>query len=241
MSKTFGLYFFACLALLVSSCQKEPLISNNDYKTLGVAAHDLLSSSRYTSLRIEVSYMPGYQPDVASLNNLSSFLNTYLNKPEGIKIILQPIAASGKQRLSLSDLVTIEQKNRSEFSEGNTMAVHVLITDADYSDSNDLAISYWNTSICLFGKIIYESSGAPGQVSRTNLMSTLLEHEFGHLLGLVGQGSPEQTPHRDPSNGAHCSNQKCLMYYAVETNTTSNFIPALDAACVADLKANGSR
>jgi hypothetical protein len=241
MFKKSGLYSFAVLILLLTACQKEPLVSQKDYQTLGTSAHDLLSSSVYTSLHIKVSYMPGYQPDVASLNNLTSFLETYLNKPGGIQIFSHGIPASSKPRLSLTDLVTIEQKNRVEFTAGNTIAVHILITDAGYSDSTDLAISYWNTSFCLFGKAIFSSSGGAGQTSRDNLVTILLEHEFGHLLGLVGQGSPEQSGHRDPANGAHCNNNKCFMSYSVETNTTYNAIPTLDANCIADLKANGSK
>ena len=185
--------------------------------------------------------MPGYEPDNASLSNLKTFLQHYLNKPDGIQIVSNAIASSGKTKLSLSDVVAIEKKNRIDFTAGKTIAVHILITDGNYSDSNDLAISYWNTSFCLFGKAVFANSGNGAQVSRITLMSTLLEHEFGHLLGLVGQGSPEQSPHRDGVNGFHCSNPNCLMYSSVETNPTFNSIPIFDTDCIADLKANGAK
>jgi hypothetical protein len=172
---------------------------------------------------------------------LKTFLQNYLNKPDGIQIVSNTIASSGKVKLSLGDVVAIEKKSRIDFTAGNTIAVHILLADADYTDSDDLAISYWNTSFCLFGKAIYANSGSGGQVSRTNLMSTLLEHEFGHLLGLVGQGSPEQRPHRDALNGSHCSNPNCLMYSSVETNPTVNVIPIFDTDCITDLRANGSK
>lgn len=231
----------AFTSLLFMACQKELPVSTNDYKTLGSSAHDLLSSAIYTSLRIEINYMPGYEPGNASISNLTNFLQHYLNKPDGIQIVTNKIAASGKTQLSLSDIVTIEKNNRVEFTEGHTIAVHILIADANYTDSNDLGISYWNTSFCLFGKAIYSNSGNSAQVSTTNLMSILLEHEFGHLLGLVGQGSPEQSPHRDVLNGFHCINPNCLMYSAIETNPATTVIPSFDADCMADLKANGSK
>jgi hypothetical protein len=240
MLKKASLYLFLFSSIFFMACQKESLVSVNEYKTLGASAHDLLSSSIYTSLRIEINYMPGYQPDNTSLSNLKAFLQNYLNKPGGIQIVSNSIASSGKTTLSLSDVVTIEKKNRVEFTAGNTIAVHILIADANYIDPTNLAVSYWNTSFCLFGKAIFLNSGR-GQMSRTNLMSTLLEHEFGHLLGLVGQGSPEQSPHRDGANGFHCSNPNCLMYAAVETNPTSTDIPSFDADCITDLKANGSK
>ena len=236
-----SLYLLIFASLFFTACQKESPVSTSDYKTLGASAHDLLSSSSYTSLRIEINYMPGYEPDNASLSNLKTFLQNYLNKPDGIQIVSNAIASSGKTTLSLGDLVAIEKKNRVEFTAGNTIAVHILITDGNYSDSNDLAISYWNTSFCLFGKAVFANSGNGAQVSRTNLMSTLLEHEFGHLLGLVGQGSPEQRPHRDAVNGSHCSNPNCLMYSSVETNPVFNGIPIFDRDCINDLKANGAK
>ena len=41
----------------------------------------------------------------------------------------------------------------------------------------------------IFGKTIHDNSGALGQTSRTKLESTVLDHEFGHILGLVDIGS----------------------------------------------------
>ena len=74
-------------------------------------------------------------------------------------------------------------------------------------------------------------------------MTTLLEHEFGHLLGLVGQGTPMQIDHRDAVNGAHCNNPGCLMFYTIETMSAgSNYVsPDFNANCKADLKANGGK
>ena len=185
--------------------------------------------------------MPGCEPDAISLSNLSSFLNTYLNKPSGILISEQQIGAGGKASLTLDDIVKIEHRVRTVFTFGNVIAVHILITDGSYSGDDIFAKSYWNTSTCLFGKTINDNSGASSQVSRTQLMTTLLEHEFGHLLGLVGQGTPMVADHRDAANGAHCNKPDCLMYYSVETNSGSNSVPELDANCIADLKANGGK
>ena len=96
------------------------------------------------------------------------------------------------------------------------------------------------------GSTILQNSGGIGQVSRTKLYSTVLEHEFGHLMGLVDLGSPMITNHKDGAHGNHCNNQNCLMYYASETTDLLGFlltgnIPALDANCANDLHANGGR
>jgi hypothetical protein len=236
------LYSFIVVSLAFTACQKEIIGGNQDYKTLGTSAHDFLSLTVFTSLQIQISYMPGYEPDAISLSNLSSFLNTYLNKPGGIIISEQQIGASGKASLTLDDIVKTEKRYRTIFTFGNTIAVHILITDGSYATDDILAKSYWNTSTCLFGKAINDNSGGSGQITRMQLITTLLEHEFGHLLGLVGQGTPMVTDHRDAANGAHCNNPDCLMYYSVETmNSGSTSVPELDANCKADLKANGGK
>ena len=233
-----------CLSV-VSACKKEDTIATSDYKTLGTSAHDLLTASPYSSLQIEIQYMPGYAIDTASINNLTNFLNTYINKPAGIQVFQQQIDASGKSTLQLNEIVSIEKKNRSIFTLSDVIALHLLITDGYYSSPDILATSYWNTSTCIFGQAIYDNSGGSGQVTRTWLMSTILEHEMGHLLGLVDQGSPMQTNHRDAANGAHCINPDCLMHYAFETGiaggSMSGPIPSPDANCIADLKANGGK
>ena len=239
-------YSFIFLSIAFQSCQKEIIGGGQDYKTLGISAHDFLSLTTYTSLEIQVSYMPGYVPDTATINNLTSFLNTRLNKPGGIQIFQQQIAASGKLSLSINEIVQIEKRNRTVFTAGNVITAHILITDGSFSNDDILAKSYWNTSICIFGKPLDDNSGGTGQVTRTRLLSTLMEHEFGHLLGLVNQGSPMQVNHLDVANGAHCNNSNCLMYYNIETmgmpgGPINNMIPPVDANCMADLKANGGK
>ncbi len=239
-----GFLYCSIVMILLSlvSCKKETDFADQDYKKLGTSARDLLSSGVYTSLTIQISYMPGYAPNTITISTLTDFLNTYLNKPAGINILLQQIPASTKTSLTLQEIVQLEKTTRSVFTGGNNMTVHFLITNGKYSTSSTFATSYWNSSSCIFGKVVYDNSGEPGQVSRNQLMSTILEHEFGHLLGLVDQGSPMLATHKDATHGAHCDNSNCLMFYGIETNASGlTGKPLLDANCKADLKANGGK
>ena len=246
----FLFYTIFLLFIAFANCSKKDAIPatgvDKDYKTLGTSAKDLLASSTYTSLKVEIQYMPGYKPDAAGLNNLITFLNTYLNKPAGIQVTQKQIAASGKSSLTIEEIVNIEKTNRTLFTSGSTMAVNVIIADANYYDPNILGIAYWNTSLCIFGKTIDANSGGIGQVSRTKFYSIVFEHEFGHLLGLVHLGSPMQSNHKDEAHGYHCTNTACLMYYGAENKDFTGMIitgsiPTLDANCVADIRANGGR
>ncbi len=249
----------ALLAFSFSGCTKKadqksqendpdviaPINTENN-KSTGYSAYDLLNSSPYTSLKIEIQYMPGYQPDGTSVNNMLAFLNTTLNKTGGITLTQKEIPSGILKDYSLKEIGTIEQQNRTAYNAGNQMAIYMLVVDGNYAENGVLGVAYRNTSFALFGKKLHDNSGGIGQASRTKVVTTVLKHEFGHLLGLVDMGSPMTTNHVHPNYSAHCNNEDCLMYYATETADlfgillTGN-IPSLDNNCMADLKANGAK
>lgn len=245
---------FIAVLLLFSSiaCKKETTFTNNPdaddlhNNAVGFSANQLLSAGPYKSLKIEVQYMTGYAPDAAALNHLQSVLSAYLNKPSGITIVTNEISASSSTTLSIDQVRKVEEENRTVFTTGDQLGVYFLYTNGNFTDNNVLGAAYRNTSMVLFGKKIHDNSGSLGQASRTKLEATVLEHEFGHILGLVDIGSPMQTNHKDAAHGNHCSNTNCLMYYASETTDILGFlvtgnIPSIDASCAADLHANGGK
>jgi hypothetical protein len=238
--------FFIGCSKKDSSYVNNPGASDLHNKPVGASANELLSSSKYTSARVEVQYMSGYQPDAAALNHVQALLSGLVNKPSGITVFTKEIPASSNTVLSVNDVIEIEKNNRTAFTSGNELALYVLYTNGNYTDNNVLGVAYRNTSVVLFGKKIQDNSGAIGQASRTKLVATVVEHEMGHLLGLVDLGSAMQTNHKDAAHGNHCSNTSCLMYYASETSDILGFlvtgnIPSFDANCLADLHANGGQ
>ena len=254
MKNLFLISFCLLLVGINTSCTKTengiitqlPSINSDNNKVVGASAKDLLVATIYTSVKVEIQYMPGYAPDPVAISNLTSFFYDLINKPNGITVVQTPISASGKSTLSLNDIATIEKNNRTVFSSGSQLGVYFLYSDGAYSEGNVLGLAYRNTSICIIGKTISDNSGAVGQVSRTKLETTVLKHEIGHILGLVDLGSTMQTNHKDAAHGNHCSNTNCLMYYASETTDALGFlltgaIPGLDFNCSADLRANGGK
>ena len=238
-----GLFILILCLLLLCACKKEIILSKSDYKALGSSAHDLLTASPYEALQIDINYMPGFSVDTTSISNLVIFLNKYLNKPSGIKVFQHQIATSNKSILTVPEIVNIEVRNRTFFTTPSLLCVHILITDGYFANPETFANSYWNTSICIFGRTIIDNSDGPFLVTKSRLISTVLQHEMGHLLGLVDQGSPMQQNHKDVANGAHCINTNCLMYYSINTDAGSmvNSISPPDADCLNDLKANGRK
>ena len=245
--------YLAFILVLVAGCEKyNPEYINNPAgpsslhnSPPGESASDLLSSATYTTLKIEIQYLPGYAPDEAAINHLTNMLGGILNKSE-ITVSMKEILVSYGPTFSTNDLLAIERTNRTAFTHGSEMAVYVLYTNGNSTDPNTLGVAYRNTSVAVFGKKIHDNSGALGQPSRTKLEATVLEHEMGHLVGLVNLGSPMQTSHEDASHSKHCNNSNCLMYYAAETSDILGFlitgnIPTLDADCRTDIKANGGK
>ena len=240
--------------LLLAGCSK----TNNSYinnpnapdylhnRPVGASAKDILTSGNFKSILIEIQYMQGYAPDAAAISHVISTLSTLVNKPMGINYITKEIDAAASPTLSVNDVIEIERLNRTKFSDGDQLALYILYTNGTYSSGNVLGVAYKNTSTAVFGKTIYDNSGGITQVSRTKLEATVMEHELGHLMGLVDLGSAMQTNHKDAAHGNHCNNASCLMHYSSETTDILGFlltgnIPALDANCRADLQANGGQ
>jgi len=236
--------------IVIAGCSKKdavPGVANSENKkAIGASARDLLSASKYTSIRMEIQYMSGYQPDPTSVTNLVNFINALCNKPGGVTVTQTPIPSGGKTMYSESDVVSIENSNRTVFTSGTTLGINFIYLDGTYTTDNVLGFAYRNTSMAIFAKKVNSSSGGLGQPSRTKLESTVLEHEMGHILGLVNLGSPMQSPHEDAAHEKHCSNNNCLMYYQAQTTDIMGplmvgTVPPLDANCRADLAANGGK
>ncbi|MEO6537344.1 MAG: hypothetical protein ABIT07_12555 [Ferruginibacter sp.] len=241
--------FLAFLVIvMLAECSKKDAASaaQKSLNSLGVGASsaDFLSTSKYQSINLEIQYMPGYAPDAAALGNLTTFLNSLLNKPGGINITQKQIPSTGNTSLTQAQVYEIEKSNRTVFTTGTAIGVYFLFTDAAYTDPKILGISYKNTSMALFGKTVHDNAGGIRQPSLTDAETLVEEHEFGHILGLVNLGSPMQVNHEDASHKNHCNNANCLMYYAAQVNLMSGIIssvPPLDANCRNDLKANGGK
>ena len=248
--KCIYIVLFSCTVFALSSCTKstdetgQVIFNELNNKATGASSNELLSAQKPVLL-LEINYMPGFALQTSTLPNVTSFLANYTKKGS-FEVIQKEIAASGKDSLSLSEISAIERKNRTAFNSANQVAVYILITDGTYNPTNTLGFAYRNTSMTLFGKTIKNSSGGVNQIPTSKLEISTLEHEFGHLLGLVNLGSTMQMNHADPANPRHCNNSKCLMYYQIGStqflgSLMNGAIPDIDANCHNDLIANGGK
>lgn len=250
-------YLFVVLLVILLGCKEEEAVLPEDNDNVespvsprNIVPKDFLSDSYFKSLVVEIQYVKGYAPTAASVSNLKKLLLERLHKPEGIEIVQKELTAPAKAAYSLEDIRAIEKKERTQYTSDQTLTAYFFFADGDYASNNGsskvLGIAYGSSSMVIFEKTIQDFSGGIGQPSGATLETTVINHELAHILGLVNNGTPMEEEHQDEAHGRHCDNESCLMYYATETtdivgNIIGGNIPQLDAACLADLRANGGK
>jgi hypothetical protein len=250
------IYSVLFLAFIFFQCGKESGLpaSNPGYTPAsynhnlypGNSAKDFLRSTVYKSLRVEIQHMPGFKPEPFCISLLTGFLEARLNKPEGIIIQLKEIDPTLKTIFSASEIADFEKNNRTVYTSGSQLGAYILLIDGSYSNGSVLALSYKNTSLCLFGEPFKYFSFGASEEAKAISMALLMEHELGHLFGLVDCGTFMVADHLDPEHTNHCINSTCLIHHSFESQArifARNYqeIPSLDLPCLNDLKANGGK
>lgn len=244
--------------VLILSCSRQDdeaavngnLVSNNK-KATGSSSYDLLSDDTFKSMVVEVVYVDGYEPSTAAINNFVSFLNERVNKSKGITVVKRAIASSGKATFTNQEIIAIEDANRTKYNTSDQIAVWAFFVDGESAENTSsakvLGTAYRNTSFVIYEKTVQGLSSSPFQPGRSLLETTVITHEFGHILGLTNLGAKLQSDHEDSEHAKHCNVESCLMYWSAESGSgIANMVsggtaPKLDAQCLADLKANGGK
>ena len=262
MKKFYKYFYTLFLFVAITSCSSdgngiddptddEPAIDRSlNKKGLGDSAHDLLSDDTYTSIKIEVLYVDVYQPTVAAMNNFKAFLEERVYKPDGISISSRPVASSGLAPFEIQEIVDIEDKERSFYNVGDEISIYIYFADGSNEDDTDqryvLGSAYRNTSMVIYGETINKFANRVNAPSKSVIETAVLNHEFGHLFGLVNVGTELQSDHEDPDSDGHCTEEKCLMRASLEfgtgiINQIRGTPPELGPKCIADLQANGGK
>lgn len=241
---------------LTLSCVKEDSLGNDlnsSYtfkQQVGYSANDILSNIKFTDIYIEVMYVDGFKPSAETLTNLKNFIGSRTYKTN-IIVEERLIDIALKSIYSMEDVRSIEDANRSIFSFENQLAISALFlngkSSSDTENTTILGTAYRNTSFVIYEETIKAASNNLLGPSKITLESTVILHEFCHLLGLVNLGTNMVANHEDTAHSAHCTVENCLMYYLIENGKNvphwvkDEQIPQLDANCINDLKANGGK
>lgn len=216
------LYFWPiilCL-VLVFACAKDAddtLSSDNKFANLlvtGQSANDMLSNDKFTKLKIEIAYVAGFRPTQSAMGLLINFLKTYTFK-ENIEMVFNELPSPDKETHTLQEIADLEVKNRTVYNNGDTMGIYIYFADAPDDDDEAESVAtlgavYRNTSM-----VIYETTVrriADRNLIRDAVVETAtINHEFGHLLGLVNLGTTPINAHEDEESNNHCDIAGCLM------------------------------
>ena len=258
LKKIIALAFLAFVAL--HSCSKDD-VSNTDndidnghaanQQPVGTSANDLLSDAFFTSMVIEIAYVDGFAPTQTAIDNFVAFLESRTFKPNGILVVTKQLPTPGNSTYTIQDILAIEEANRTQYNTNNQIAVWAFFADGESATNSGnniiLGTAYRNTSFVIFEETIQSLTGGTFEPDRDVVETTVITHEFGHILGLTNLGSPMQTQHEDADHPRHCNVETCLMYWTTETGSAmgdlmgTSSAPQLDAQCIADLQANGGK
>lgn len=225
MKKTGILFGLSCLFLLIA-CSKDaspapepeptPVDRRANLRGTGDSANDLLSNDTFTKLKIEIAYVTGFRPTVAAMNDFVTFVRQHTFKQD-IELIYTELPSPEKESLSIQEIADLELENRTVYNEGETLGVYIYFADApDDNDDLDeglvtLGAVYRNTSMVIHEITVRRLAGLSAFITNADVESATVNHEFGHLFGLVDLGSPSVNDHEDTEAVNHCNVDGCLM------------------------------
>lgn len=218
-----------------------------------------------TRVVFEIDYQAGAEPYVGDNPGFGpqwTLFETNLAKLlEGSgKTSVVPTTLDGMERLDdvsgqdhdAAAIFEIAGRHRATQSGGDILAYYVVWLDGYYAEAGKrreevLGVAFGNGIIAMFKPVIAKSAlPLLPNVSRV-VEQVVLVHEVGHAIGLVNNGIPLASPHQDGPNGAHCTNDRCVMYFSVEgveaarefaqRRVTSSNLIIFDDACLADVAA----
>jgi len=206
---------------------------------------------KFTSMRVEVAYVTGFEPSPSTLANLKSFLEQRTHKPNGISIFTRAVSSSGKAPFNINEIAEIEKEIRTTYNAGDEIAVFIYFADgSNENDTNTKKVvgsAYRNTSMVIYGATVKNITDRTNGPNKIAVESTVINHEFGHLFGLVNLGTPLQSSHEDDVSKGHCDTDGCLMNANVQFGVDlidmvdGNSLPNFDDKCLRDLQAIGGK
>ena len=208
--------FVSLLALfiLLGSCSKdttEPDVRIDktlNLKGTGDSANDILSNDTYDKLQIEIAYVSGFRPTATAISDFTKFLRLHTFK-EDIEFIYSELDSPNEESLTLQEIADLESDNRTAYSNGATLAVYIYFSDAPAEDDEPdeglvtLGAVYRNTSMIIHEATIRRLAAQSILVSNADVEAATLNHEFGHLFGLVNLGTPALSDHEDTAAENH--------------------------------------
>jgi hypothetical protein len=264
------------LVLLIAACSNspgggggggddEPPVDSGSSGSDGQPGTRGVFHPSVTEVIVEIDYETGAEPytgPVIGFGDTFAISKTNINRLfAGKKMVTLPettatmenIGAVPDQEITVQDIVALAAAHRSQADTATRKTYYVVFvggyfTDANGPNPNVLGVSLGGSGVIAMFKDVIRASGGVGlgNVARYVEQSTLV-HELAHSIGLVDNGVVMAADHKDSAHGAHCTNDKCVMFWLnegandaaayVQQNILSSNTVLFDAACLADVDA----
>jgi hypothetical protein len=220
---------------------REPLAP--DARALSQAALLL----RASELAVEIGWIRGCAPSPHTLEGIRMFLERYAKPPRGVRLILDPeiaelapgVAIPESRMLSEEQIHALARRQRRSVLPAEGPSIYLLFIPrraADGSGQGERGEAFAEESFAVIATDRVRGQGFLA-IDGDEVERFVVQHELGHLLGLVSDESHE--------HAGHCTNPACIMYpqpdlRAVLANWWRAFsgrLPTeLDADCERDLE-----
>ena len=185
---------------------------------------------------IEVAYEPNAVPFTGPIGdtidawaifreNATALMSFNLNQPN-IEIPSQlenmtPMPDQMTQSWSIAGLEStsrtyLPRENTSEVAYFKILFVNGLMKAPLSNSEGILGVNLTGTNIIVIFKDVVENRIRSQGTNAKFVEQFTLVHEFGHAIGLVNNGIPANDTHYDGKDGAHCTRNDCVMYWANE-------------------------
>jgi len=202
---------------------------------VGFEAHLLLESFPDNALVVEIAYQRSAgPPPTSAVSTLLNRINETCSK--GTVTVDEHAFDSSAPSFGEGDLLSTEESVRQHWPVPGEMSLFYLYLEGSYSsDPSVIGVAYRGSSIAIFeGTIARDASLFGATVAVT---TTVMVHEFGHELGLVGIIG--NAPNEDMTHPPHSDDPHDVMYWEVDTTGIgalgANPPTQFDAADLSDL------
>lgn len=223
--KKYSRFLAFVLFIFVLSCAKSNTDEDTETKEVdktanlqatGDSANDILSNTNFDKIVIEIAHVSGFRPTAPTITQFTNFLRQHTFK-ESIEVQYLELDSPDEEDLTLQEIADLESENRTAYNDGRTLAIYIYFADAP-SDGDELSEGlvtlgavYRNTSMVIYESTVRRLASQSTRISVADVESATLNHEFGHLFGLVNLGSTPVNEHEDSEAPAHCNVEGCLM------------------------------
>lgn len=239
ISLALGLVFFS----LSCSSSSDGAGSSGTTTTEAKVDAQTLFGPNVTSVDVEVDYADGAAPYVGAAGRYKDVWNLFRTNTnavfDGQKDVTFPNTLEAMEKLddvtaqefTKSDVLAIAKAHRQGASSADTASFYVVFLNGHFKDDGgNVQPDVTSTAIAdkgviaVFKPVVATFENPTSAIAQLVEQSALL-HQIGHLVGFVNNGVPLNSEHHDAANGAHCTNQACIMNAAFEgAEATANFV-----------------